>query len=81
MSVLSKSLISVVQESNLLVDIIPVFPGIFSQSFSVHQPRFFHNFCNSEIPLSDFYSMWFSGRFCKISSDQTITGGAYATEY
>ena len=39
------------------------------------------NFCNSEIPLSDFYSMWFSGRFCKISSDQTITGGAYATEY
>ena len=47
-----KSLISVVQESNLLVDIIPVFPGIFSQSFPVHQPRFFHNFCNSEIPLS-----------------------------
>nr|DAM20803.1 MAG TPA: hypothetical protein [Caudoviricetes sp.] len=39
------------------------------------------NFCNSEITLSDFYSMWFSGRFCKISSDQTITGGAYATEY
>ena len=31
------------------------------------------NLCNSEIPLSDFYSMWFSGRFCKISSEQTIT--------
>ena len=29
----------------------------------------------------NFYSMWFSGRFCKISSEQTITGGAYATEY
>ena len=42
MSVLLKSLIAVVQESNLLVDITPVFPGIFSQSFPVHQPRSFH---------------------------------------
>ena len=24
--------------------------------------------------------MWFSGRFCKISSEQTITGGAYAQQ-
>ena len=45
MSVLLKSLIAVAQERNLLVDITPVFPGICSQSFPVHQPRFFHKFC------------------------------------
>ena len=44
MSVLLKRLISAIQERNQSVDIIPVFPGTFSQSFPAHQPRFFHKF-------------------------------------
>ena len=45
MSILLKHLIFVARKRNQPVDIIPVFLDIFSQSFQVHQSRFFHKSC------------------------------------
>ena len=80
MSVLLKSLITVVQERNQPVDITLGFPDILLQSLMMPD-----NFCNSEIPLSGFccsvnifcgylyYKEYQATRNSNITKEETIT--------